>query len=142
VILVDANLLVYAVREEAREHEQARAWLDACLSGTQRVGLPWPALLAFVRLTANSAIMTRPLALADAFAIVSDWLAQPPAWIPHPTARHADLLGSLLEREHGHRIVPDAHLAALAIENGLILCTADRGFARFPGLRWENPLDA
>jgi toxin-antitoxin system PIN domain toxin len=140
VILVDANLLLYAVAREAPEHAAARVWLDERLSGSARVGLPWPSLLAFVRLIASPRVVERPLALSEAWRRVTAWLAQPPAWVPLPTSRHADLLGELLERERAPRLVPDAHLAALAIEHGLRLCSTDGDFARFPTLAWENPL--
>lgn len=141
MILVDSNLLVYAVKAEEPQHEPARAWLDGRLNGTARVGLPWTALLGFLRLAANPRVMTQPIRLSQGMAVVTGWLGRPPAWVPQPTERHAQVLGSMLEGEAGHNLVPDAHLAALAIEHGLILCTTDRGFARFPGLRWENPLD-
>jgi toxin-antitoxin system PIN domain toxin len=140
MILVDANLLIYAVVEEAPEHEAAVAWLDERMSGTARVGLPWPSLLAFVRVVANPRAVERPLSLPEAWRRVRAWLAQPPAWVPPPTERHADVLEGLLLPERAPRLVPDAHLAALAIEHGLVLCSADRDFSRFAGLRWENPL--
>ena len=141
MILVDANLLVYAAVEEAPEHKCARLWLDERLDGSARVGLPWPSLLAFVRLVANPRAVARPVALRDAWRLVNAWLARPQAWVPLPTERHGEILGALLERESAYRIVPDAHLAALAIEHGLRLCSADGDFARFQGLTWENPLN-
>ncbi len=142
MILLDANLLVYAVVETAPEHVLARRWLDARLGETPRVGLPWPTLLTFVRLMANPHAVETPVPPYESMKRVTAWLAQPSVWIPEPTARHAEILDRLLERETGHRIVPDAHLAALAIEHGLVLCSRDRDFARFEGLRWEDPLRA
>lgn len=116
MILVDANLLLYAANQAAPEHRPAREWLDSRLSGTARVGLPWPSLLAFVRLAG-------------------------PAWAPQPTSRHAEILGALFAPSSmTSRLVPDAHLAALAIEHGLTLCSTDGDFARFAGLDWQNPL--
>jgi toxin-antitoxin system PIN domain toxin len=141
VILVDANLLVYAVKPEEPQHERSFEWLNVRLRGTARVGLPWPALLAFIRVAANPRVMEKPISTAQGVAQVVRWLEQRTAWVPAPTERHAQVLATMLEGQAGHNLVPDAHLAALAIEHGLILCTADRGFARFPGLRWENPLD-
>lgn len=123
------------------QHEAAREWLDGRLNGTAQVGLPWPSLLGFVRITTNPRVFERPLPLADAWQQVVEWLGCPPAWVPVPTDRHAGLLGSLLRETGGAAsLVPDAHLAALAIEHGLTLCSTDGDFARFSGLRWENPL--
>ena len=141
MILVDANLLVYAHVSSLAQHERARAWLDARLSGPSPVGLPWESLVAFVRLVSNPRVFERPLTVAEAWAQVEGWLSCPSAWVPGPTERHADLLGGLL-RAPGLRAnhVPDAHLAALAMAHGLLLCSTDADFARFPGLRWENPI--
>jgi len=141
VILVDANLLLYAANRVAPEHEAAREWLDARLSGTARVGLPWPSLLAFVRLASNPLVMRQPVSVARAWEQVQQWLTAGPAWVPQPTVRHAEVLGSLCEPTWmTSRLVPDAHLAALAIEHGLTLCSTDGDFARFAGLDWNNPL--
>jgi hypothetical protein len=143
VILVDANLLLYAANRDAPEHGPARSWLDDRLNGTTRVGLPWPSLLAFVRIASNPAIMKKPATPSDAFRQVREWLACETAWIPLPGTRHAEILGELLDQPLvTSRQVPDAHLAALAIEHGLVLCSTDGHFARFPRLRWENPLGA
>ena len=143
MILVDANLLVYAANHSAPEHGRARPWLDAHLSGTARVGLPWPSLLAFVRIVSNPAIMRNPVSPHDAWRQVKEWLACDAAWVPLPGARHADLLEAILEDSLiTSRLVPDAHLAALAIEHGLTLCSTDGDFARFRTLKWENPLAA
>jgi len=141
VILVDANLLVYAANHGAPEHESARTWFDARLNGTARVGLPWSSLLAFVRLVSNPAIVRHPVPLDDAWRQVDAWLACDTVWIPQPTPRHAEVLGPLLKaRFMISRLVPDAHLAALAIEHGLTLCSTDGDFAKFRDLKWENPL--
>jgi toxin-antitoxin system PIN domain toxin len=141
MILVDANLLVYAANRAAPEHDAARAWLDHRLSGTARVGLPWPSLLAFVRLVTNPAILRHAVGPPEAWRQVEDWLRSDAAWIPVPTSRHAEILGPLLgTRFVTSRQVPDAHLAALAIEHGVTLCSTDADFARFAGLKWENPL--
>jgi len=143
VILVDANLLVYAANRAAPEHERARVWLDARLNGTARVGLPWPSLLAFVRLTTNPLVVSKPVSARAAWTQVREWLTCEPAWIPLPGDEHIALFGELLELEWmTARLVPDAHLAALAMEHGLTCCSTDGDFARFPGLKWENPLAA
>ena len=141
MILVDANLLVYAANHAAPEHDAAREWLDGRLSGTARVGLPWPSLLAFVRLVTNPTIVRNPARAGDAWRQVEEWLACGPVWTPVPSTRHAEIMGDLLKAPHvTSRMVPDAHLAALAIEHGLTLCSTDGDFSRFRGLTWENPL--
>lgn len=141
MILVDANLLVYAHVSSLPQHEAARAWLDARLNGTAPVGLPWPSLLSFLRLVSNPRVFERPEPIQDAWRQVIEWLDCSPSWVPAPTERHQEVLGPLLAHTAGRpNLVPDAHLAALAIEHGLALCSTDADFARFPGLRWENPI--
>lgn len=143
MILVDANLLLYAANRAAAEHEPARDWFDGRLNGTVAVGLPWPSLLAFVRLVSNPAILKRPVSTAEAWRQVGEWLACESVWTPLPGDTHADIVGRFLKAPWmTSRLVPDAHLAALAIEHGLTLCSSDGDFARFPGLKWENPLAA
>jgi uncharacterized protein len=139
VILLDANLLIYASAPETPQHEAARTWLDEKLNGASRVGLPWPSLLAFMRIVSNPRLF-EGASLAHARAQVSTWLELPSTWVPSPGEEHGRLLDALLAGESSHRLVPDAHLAALALEHGLLLCSSDGDFARFPGLRWENPL--
>jgi toxin-antitoxin system PIN domain toxin len=141
VILVDVNILIYAADSNCEQHAAARGWLDAQLGGTASVGLPWPVLLGFLRLATNPRIFPRPLSMATAWNQVSSWLEADPVWIPDPTERHASVLGGLLAEPgiHGN-LVPDAHLAALAVEHGLTLCSTDGDFARFTNLRWMNPL--
>jgi toxin-antitoxin system PIN domain toxin len=141
VILVDANVLVYAHSRSFTQHEAARAWLDERLNGPAPIGLPWPSLLAFVRVMSNPRVLTRPRSPAEAWSQVEAWLDCPTAWIPLPTERHRETLaGLLMVAVPRGNLVPDAHLAALAIEHGLTMCSTDGDFARFPGLRWENPL--
>ncbi len=140
MILVDANLLVYAQSRSFPQHEPARAWLDGRLNGPAPIGLPWPSLLAFVRAISNPRVVDRPRSLPEAWRQVEAWLDCSPAWIPLPTEHHRETLGGLLRVVPRGNLVPDAHLAALAIEHGLTLCSTDGDFARFPGLRWENPL--
>jgi uncharacterized protein len=143
VILVDANLLVYAHVSSFEEHERARTWLDDQLNGSTAVGLPWPSLLAFLRLVTNARVFHRPEQTSTAWAQVRAWLATEPAWIPQPSERHATLLGELLAVPGIHaNLIPDAHLAALAVEHGLTICSTDTDFARFPRVRWTNPLSS
>ncbi|MGQ0733426.1 MAG: TA system VapC family ribonuclease toxin [Acidobacteriota bacterium] len=141
MILVDANLLVYAHDAAAAEHTVAKPWLEGVLNRPARVGLPWPSLLAFVRLVSNPAIVRRPVTPAVAWQRACEWLRLDNVWVPQPGGQHADLMTAMLEGLRAtSRLVPDAHLAALAIEHGLTLCSTDGDFARFRGLRWENPL--
>jgi hypothetical protein len=140
VILVDANLLVYAQSRSFPQHAPARAWLDGRLNGPAPIGLPWTSLLAFVRIISNPRVVDRPRSLPEAWSQVEAWLDCPPAWIPLPTEHHRETLGELLRVVPRGNLVPDAHLAALAVEHGLTLCSTDGDFARFPRLRWENPL--
>lgn len=141
MILVDANLLVYAHVAGLPKHPEARRWLDLQLNGTPRVGLPWPSLVAFLRLVTNPRIFEKPEPMTSAWRQVREWLALDPVWIPQPTERHAEVLEQVLrDAGRGANLIPDAHLAALAIEHGLTLCSSDGDFARFQGLRWENPV--
>jgi hypothetical protein len=140
VILVDANLLVYAHVATTPEHDRARSWLDQQLSGRTKVGLPWPSLLGYMRLVTNPRIFQQPALMSEAWAQVQSWLSAGPAWIPVPTDRHGEVLASLIASVPKSNLIPDAHLAALAIEHGLSLASTDGDFARFPGLRWFNPL--
>ncbi|MFM9841602.1 MAG: type II toxin-antitoxin system VapC family toxin [Dongiaceae bacterium] len=143
MILIDANLLVYAHISTTPQHAGARAWLDGKLNGAAPVGLPWPSLLTFVRLVSNPRIFANPPTMRQAWRQVEAWLDCAPVWIPLPTERHREeLQGIVMETSMSANHVPDAHLAALAKEHGLTLCSTDGGFARFPGLRWENPLRA
>ncbi|MCA1671715.1 MAG: PIN domain-containing protein [Actinobacteria bacterium] len=143
MIVVDANLLVYAHVTSYAQHDAARAWLEEQLVRSPRVGLPWASLLAFVRLVANPRLFTEPESIHDAWDQVTAWLKAGPVWTPVPTARHQEVLGGCLAQP-GLRAndVPDAHLAALAVEHGLRLATSDSGFARFAGLKWFNPLQS
>ena len=140
-MLVDADILVFAVNTAAPEHERAVAWLEDRLNGDRRVGLPWESLTAFVRLVTSPRAFAQPLAPAEAWDIVEAWLAAPVAWVPGPTDRHAAVLGDLVRRYRlSGNLVPDAHLAAIAIEHGAEVVSADTDFARFTEIRWSNPV--
>ena len=141
MILVDANILLYAKFARFSQHDAAREWLDETLEGSLRVGFAWPSLLAFVRLASNPRVLEKPSTVQSAWKQVEEWLECPSVWIPQPTERHRDVLGTLLTSQATRPdLVTDAHLAALAMEHGLILCSTDGDFARFPDLRWKNPL--
>ncbi len=139
--LPDVNILLYALDESSPHQEPARAWLERSLSGTEAVAFAWSVLLAFVRLSTSPRIFESPLTSEEAFELIDGWLAQPSATIVHPTERHAALLRQFLQPVGtAGNLTTDAHLAALAIEHGAELCSADTDFARFSGLRWSNPL--
>jgi toxin-antitoxin system PIN domain toxin len=141
-MLLDANLLLYAVHEGDHRHDDAVEWLTEQLNGSRRVGLPWATLGAFLRISTHPRAFPRPLSPVVAWERVSDWLAARPAWIPQPGPNHSRLLGEMIQ-DHDVRgnLVPDAMLAALAVEHGLTLYSTDTDFARFRGLDWTNPLD-
>jgi uncharacterized protein len=141
VILIDANLLIYAHVSSFPQHPPARHWLDGQLNGSAAVGLPWPSMLAFLRLVTNPRVFENPESTRDAWRQVVDWLNCENVWVPQPTERHRELFGELLTLPGIQaNLVPDAHMAALALEHGLTLCSTDGDFARFPGLRWLNPI--
>jgi hypothetical protein len=123
------------------QHDGAKSWLDLQLNGSARVGIPWQSILAFLRIVTNQRMFRSPDPAASAWKQVTEWLSCPVVWIPQPTERHADLLGELIsETRVTGNLMPDAHLAALAIEHGLTLCSTDSDFSRFSGLKWKNPL--
>jgi toxin-antitoxin system PIN domain toxin len=141
VILVDVNLFVYSWDAGAQQHEAARTWLDARLSEPARVALPWESTLGFLRAVTNPRNFERPASVAAAWTQVREWLSCENVWIPSAGEEHGAILGALPgELGGGPKLIPDAHLAALAIEHGLVLCSTDGDFARFPGLRWMNPI--
>ena len=130
--IVDANVLLYSVNSSSTQHAPARRWLSSALAGSEAIGFPWVSLLAFVRLSTNPRVFGSPLSIASAFDLVDSWLAQPPATIVAPTARHPAVLRGLLEQAGtASNLTTDAHLAALAVEHGADVVTFDRDFARF-----------
>jgi toxin-antitoxin system PIN domain toxin len=143
MILVDANLLLHAYNPRSAHHEAARRWLEAALSGRERVRFAWMTLWAFLRISTNPRVFERPLTIAQAEAIVSSWLEQPGAGLLEPSERHWELFRSLTgPGQVSGPLVMDAALAAIALEHGATLATTDRDFARFGGLKWANPLEA
>lgn len=141
MILVDANLLLYAYDPDSPQHEASRRWLEERLSGTTLVRFAWITLWAFLRISTNPRVFVRPLTPGEAHAIIGSWLERPNAGVAEPGERHLEILGTLLdEGQAAGPLVMDAALAALAIEHGATLCTTDRDFSRFPGLDWHAPL--
>lgn len=140
-MILDANLLLYAVDARSAPHSIAAAWLEQVLTGNRRVGIPWQTIGAFLRISTHPRVTTNPLSAAAAWAYVTSWLDTDPVWVPPATERTAEVLGHLMERHHvTANLVTDAQLAALALEHGLVVYSADTDFARFDELRWENPL--
>ncbi len=141
MILLDANILIYAVDADAPQHTKARRWLEKTLSGDIAVGLPWIVALAFLRVTTRTGVLRRQLSADQAVGFIDEWLAQPYVELVGPGAAHWPLLKRLL-REVGAagNLTSDAHLAALAIEGGWELATTDHDFRRFAGVRLLNPM--
>jgi len=141
VIVPDVNLLLYATDAASPHHEMAASWWAGCLSGTEVVGIPLATTLAFLRLTTNPRVYASPLSADQAIAVARQWFAFPQVVALDPTTRHLDALAGLLSPTGtAGNLVTDAHLAAIAIENGATLHSADSDFNRFPGLVWKNPL--
>lgn len=139
--LVDANLLIYAINRDAPGHRKARRWLEGALSDTEAVGLAWIVLLAFLRITTRPGILERPLSIDAGLAYVDEWLSLPNVEWVMPGEAHWRILRNLLA-DSGTlgNLTSDAHLAALALEQGATLYSADHDFQRFPGIRHVNPL--
>jgi uncharacterized protein len=143
VKLVDANVLLYAVNEDAPNHGAAHSWLDGALSEREPIGFAWVVLLAFLRLSTRSALFARPLTVIEAADAVELWLFQPAAIVVHPSERHLRLLRGLLGTVGtAANLVNDAHLATLALEHGAEIVSFDRDFERFEGVRWRSPASA
>ncbi len=141
MILVDANILLYAEDNLSLHHKKARTWWDARLSGTAPICLSWTVINAFIRISTNRKVFERPLSLDEAIARIQSWMGQPCVRLIQPTDRHWEVLQDLLrEAQAIGNLVTDAHLAALAAEHGCTLYSCDVDFARFPGLKWRNPL--
>jgi toxin-antitoxin system PIN domain toxin len=141
VILPDVNLLVHAYNSDSPVHDAARRWWEGLLNGTRPVGLSWVGVLGFIRIATHRQIFASPLPVLTACAHVRAWLAQPDVDILDPGTRHAEIVFGLLESlGTAGNLTTDAHLAALAIEHQAELHSTDADFARFPGLRWTNPL--
>jgi uncharacterized protein len=140
MILPDVSVLVHAHNADSAVHDQARRWWDACLAGTEGVGLAWASMLGFVRITTNRRVVARPLAVHDVMQRLQDWLTLPHIHIAQPSESHFVRLRAQLERlGTAGNLTTDVHLATLAMERGYVLYSTDSDFVRFPGLRWINP---
>jgi len=140
-MLVDANILLYAVDERSPFHAPARSWLEEALNGDRRVAIPWLSIGAFLRIAAHHRAMDEPLTPSEAWSIATAWLDAEPVWIPEPGRGHREILGRLLvDLDLRANLVSDAILAALCIEHGLAIVSADSDVARFTEVPWVNPV--
>lgn len=139
--LVDANILLYAKFSGFPQHVAARTWLDTRLNAPEPVGIPWLSLTAFIRIGTNRRVLGEPLSVTDAVAQLRQWTDRRNVWSPEPGSRFTDLYTQLLEESQASgNLVTDAYLAALALEHGLTVVSSDTDFARFPRVKWHNPL--
>jgi toxin-antitoxin system PIN domain toxin len=140
-VLLDANLLLYSVDQGSRHHGLSADWVRAAFQGQRRVALPWQTIGAFLRIATHPRVFARPLTVEAAWAAMEQWLAAPVCWVPAATERTAQILGDLLRHTDARgNLASDAQIAALALEHGLSVVSLDSDFARFPGVRWTNPL--
>ena len=141
MIIPDINMVVYAHNEIAPEYPSALSWWLDLLDGDEEIGLPWIVIAGFVRIMTNPRVMDTPFTPLEAMDRVADWLSRPHVHLIEPLSDHFDVFrNNLAALNSGGNNVPDAQLAAFAIERGAMLHTNDNGFGRFPGLRWRNPL--
>lgn len=142
-MLIDANLLIYAINSDAPLHQSAHAWWQSTLSGSRPVGIPWVSALAFLRITTNKRIFPQPLQTEQAITYLDGWLAQPLLQLISPGEQHWAILRNLLSHSGtAGNLTTDAHIAALALAQGHPVYSTDNDFKRFPGIRHVNPLAA
>ncbi len=140
MMIVDANVLLYAMSAPSEHHRTSRSWLDDALNGTESVGLPWLSIVAFVRLSTLRTVLPVPLTPDESFGVVESWLAQPPAVLLEPGPNHLATMRRLIAAMgRAGNLVNDAHLAALALEYDGEVVTFDSDLGRFPGVRWRTP---
>ncbi len=142
MIVLDANLLIYSYDTDSPHHKKSLSWVEKTISGTETIGLPWQTVSAFIRVLTNRKLRGLRLTLGQAAEAVDEWLNQPNVRLLLPGEDHWRVLRrTMMEGQASGPLVSDAEIAALTIEFGGVLHTADRDFARFPGLRWKNPLE-
>ena len=143
MILLDANLLLYAYNTSSADHVKAKTCIERLLSGPEPAGFCWPVIIAFIRIATNARAFPRPLSRTEAVLAVSEWLDQPQTVVLGPGDNHWTILQRMVSQgKASGPLVSDAHLAALAVEHGATLYSTDRDFARFPNLKFENPLES
>lgn len=139
--ILDVNLLLYAVNSDSPRHDAARAWLENALNGEETIGLPWAVILGFLRIATNPRAFAGALKAPAALETVDEWLALENVRLVREKDDHWETLRMLIASAGtAWNLTADAHLAALAISHDAVLCSSDRDFGRFKGLRWENPL--
>ena len=142
MIVPDVNMLVFSYNEDAPEHEIARPWWEGLLNGTEAVGVPWVVSTGFVRVITNPRAVGSPLSPVAAADCIHDWLSRSHIEPIDPGPNHLSLFRTnLVASNQGANLVPDAHIAAIAMEYDAEVHSADRDFARFPGVRWRNQLE-
>lgn len=140
--LLDVNILLYAINADSAHHRAARKWLEAAIIGPETIALPWIVILGFLRLSTSRHVFPKPLSAEDAIALVDDWLGRSNVVPLYPGPGHWRLLKSLMTSSGtAGNLTTDAHLAALAIEQGCELCSTDADFGRFAQLNWTNPVN-
>lgn len=140
-MLLDANVLLYSVDQQSVHHDRCAAWVETAFNGPRRIALPWQTIGAFVRIATHPRLFARPLAPADAWSLVEQWMAAPVSWVPPTSERTVSIFGELTTRmQLQGNLVTDGQLVALALEHGLAVVSVDSDFARFPEVRWLNPL--
>lgn len=141
MIVPDVNLLVNAMNRHSVVHHEAKVWWESALAGTEHIGLPWLVITGYLRVSTNARIFPEPYTVAEAVAHVRTWLAFPRTRLLTPREEHLHIFERLLEPlGRGGKLVPDAHIAALAIEHGGTVYSADNDFGRFARVQWVNPL--
>jgi toxin-antitoxin system PIN domain toxin len=141
MIVLDANILLYSYDVGSSQNQAARSYLEAIFSASDPVGIPLQSVSAFLRISTQRGVLRAPYSIQEAVGFVREWLALPQVRLLVAGERHWPILERMLLEGHAAgRLVTDAEIAALTIEYGGELQTNDRGFARFPGLRWKNPL--
>jgi uncharacterized protein len=142
VIVLDANILLYAYDSNSTKHSQAKAWLERAFFEEILIGIPWQSAMAFLRIVTNTSLPGQRFTIKEAAQVVDQWLEQPNVRFLAAGERHwSSLRPMLIAGQARGPIVTDAELAALTMEHGGVLHSTDRDFARFPGLRWNNPLE-
>ncbi len=141
MIIPDANLLIYSADSRSIFHQRAHAWWKGVINGEEAVGLSWLVLVAYVRVLSSARMTLNPIGVSELLEEVETWLGAPQVQVLQPTSRHPQAIRSLLvPTSVGGNLVNDAHLGALALEYGGTVHSADTDFARFPNIRWVNPL--
>jgi toxin-antitoxin system PIN domain toxin len=141
MIVLDVNILLYAYDTTNPDHSRACEWIEKAFSGDEQIGLPWQTVTAFVRILTYPGLLGERFTMAQALAIVDRWLQMPHVLFLAPGDHHWTLFREMLVKGNVRgKVTTDAALAALTIEFGGVLYSADRDFTRFPGLRWVNPL--